>query len=63
MSNLEQDYDKINRLYTRCREYMREACIIWIPPDRAGEMKSRNPDLLVFVPAKEKSDVRKHPNN
>ena len=63
MSKLEQDCDKIRKLYDSCREYAREACIIWIPPDRVGEMKSRNTDLLIFVPAKEKGDVRKLPNN
>lgn len=63
MSKLEQDYDKIRILYDSCRARAGEACIIWIPPDRIDEMRSRNTNRLVFVSAKEKSDVRKLPNN
>lgn len=54
MSKLEQDCDKIRILYDSCRSRAREACIIWIPPDRIDEMRSRNTNLLIFVSAKEK---------
>lgn len=54
MSKLEQDCDKIRKLYDSCRAHAREACIIWIPPDRIDEMRSRNTNLLIFVSAKEK---------